>query len=380
MSLNLPLIQERQKLLGLSGPALASACEVSREAVSNWLRGESVPRPSKLVQLARTLEVSVAELLGVAAPPPAPVIAYRTKLNREVTDEAAQAAEGVAQHLRRLVPLFPAEPRIESPRDAAPQALNSHVRRVATEMREKLGLSPMEVVCEEHVLTLLRHFGAVLVPVLWGRDKERHENALSVYLPESGHSFVVFNLDCKADDYLYWLSHEFGHCLSLHKLQGKPGEDYAELFAQHFLFPDEAAHACAEEMGAGSWKFAMDVAIRWAVSYGISLLTIVRRVDAIRATRGMQKLEGDKHFWYHFHSHRTDIPSWGDVICEGAVGSVAQYVEIAERHYKTPVLKALEALQVEDGGRNPQGIQGTLMIPIAQAVDLSLELWKRRSA
>ena len=64
-----------------------------------------------------------------------------------------------------------------------------------------------------HLLQLLKDFGAVLVPVYWGGDKVGHENAMSVYLPDSKASWVLFNVGCRLDDLSYWLAHEFGHCL-----------------------------------------------------------------------------------------------------------------------------------------------------------------------
>ena len=63
----------RQK--GMSQEQLAEALEVSRQAVSKWESGRSVPDPDKLVALSRFFSVSVDWLLrndleGTAAPPP----------------------------------------------------------------------------------------------------------------------------------------------------------------------------------------------------------------------------------------------------------------------------------------------------------------------
>lgn len=67
--LNIPLIQHAMQQQGLNQSELASRCGVSREAVSRWLAGESIPRPFKLKQIADIFELSIESLL-ITAPPP----------------------------------------------------------------------------------------------------------------------------------------------------------------------------------------------------------------------------------------------------------------------------------------------------------------------
>ncbi|MHA0110935.1 helix-turn-helix domain-containing protein, partial [Klebsiella pneumoniae] len=73
--LNIPLILQSMQQRGLTRTALATACEVSKEAVSNWLSGQSLPRPRKLLRLAEILHIEVTQLM---APDDEPVIAFRT--------------------------------------------------------------------------------------------------------------------------------------------------------------------------------------------------------------------------------------------------------------------------------------------------------------
>ena len=73
--LNVTLIKSTMAELGLTGAKLGALCDVSKEAVSNWLSGESIPRPSKLQGLASALKVSIEDLF-VPDPEeqPAPVV------------------------------------------------------------------------------------------------------------------------------------------------------------------------------------------------------------------------------------------------------------------------------------------------------------------
>lgn len=54
------------------------------------------------------------------------------------------------------------------------------------------------------------------MPVFWSGDREGHENAMSVYLPDSRTTWVLFNLGCRIDDFSCWRAHELGHALILH--------------------------------------------------------------------------------------------------------------------------------------------------------------------
>ena len=376
LMLNIELIQAKRRERGLSGAELAELCGVSREAVSNWLKGESEPRPSKAVALAKALELELREVLGLASPLSAPVVAYRTRLNREVSEVASSSAQELAENMRRLLPQLPKQAKISVSKDPEAKATEGHVRTVALTMRSRLGLSELDAVEERHLLELFRHFGAILVPVLWGLDKENHENALSVYLPDTESSFVVFNIGCKSEDYLYWLSHEFGHCLSLHSLQGKEGEDYAELFAQQFLFTSAAAAICSEEIGTRKGEAAFRIIDSWSERYGISSVTVLRAVDKYRASKDhSQKLERPL-FWSRYEAKNKNSRS----VVSRELGTDSPdpqaVIEFAKSHFGSPIYEALGKLQQIEGGRVPTVIQSTLMLPFANAVGLSVALWR----
>ena len=51
--LNLPVIKEAVPRAGLSQANVAEELDVSREAVSKWFKGTSIPKPDKLLRLNR---------------------------------------------------------------------------------------------------------------------------------------------------------------------------------------------------------------------------------------------------------------------------------------------------------------------------------------
>lgn len=67
MKLNEKILYYRKKA-GLSQEALAAKVGVSRQAVSKWEVGDTVPELDKLVALARSFGVTTDELLGMEEP------------------------------------------------------------------------------------------------------------------------------------------------------------------------------------------------------------------------------------------------------------------------------------------------------------------------
>lgn len=373
--LNVTLIKTRMSESGLSQTALASQCDVSKEAVSNWLAGESIPRPNKLKQLSTALGIALKELFVPDDEFPEPVVAYRTKKNRVVTGPAFDAALDMAHHLQQLLPF------VRSKRLFAPAVLESpgldpeYVRDVARQVRKSLGLSATCPVTREQLLELLHDFGALLVPVLWGGAKAGHENALSVYLPEEKASWVVFNLNAKNEDFNYWLAHELGHCYTLHCLQGDDGEQFAEAFAQELLFPLDAAIEALKDINACS--SAKERASWYAGTYGISILTVIRQADKAAAHHGLAGtgLETPA-FWKAHGAKINSLPTIAEEMFGVKALSAEEYVFKSQEVFKTPVFTALAGWQREEGGRSPAFIASALNISVTQALELSHLLLK----
>jgi transcriptional regulator with XRE-family HTH domain len=374
--LNITAIESAMRKLGLNGTTLAEACHVSKEATSNWLSGESIPRPSKLAKLAEVLELQVDGLLKIFVAP-APVFAYRTKRNTAVTGPAREAAEEQARHLQQLLPYVDDQSEFEPPLMREPSLDDDRIRNAANAVRASLELSRTDVLSNAKLETVFHTFGAVMVPVLWGLNKEKHENALTVYLPESKTSWVIFNLGCKQDDYKYWLAHEYGHCLTLHSMSDEDGETFAEKFAQHLVFPDEVAHECLEAIRAnGNSPSGVK---SYATKYDISTVTVIKAVDRLSLQLYGEVTGLSKKIFSAWSATRKYVPSMAKVHFGTDTPKHPDYVAIAEKAYKTPVFSAIQAFQEADGGRNPAFIASVLNVGLGDALSLSYVLWERQS-
>lgn len=374
--LNLKIIRNTMAELGLSQAAIAEQCSVSREAVSNWLSGESIPRPNKLKILSASLGIAVTDLLTGSNRVPAPIVAYRTHKNMAVSGAAMDAASELARHMRELVPFVRGDLLFSPPALESPSLDDDYIRKVAQQTRHRIDLSSTAPLTREKLLDLHHSFGSILVPVLWTGEKQGHENALSVYLPESKVSWVVFSLNARNDDFNYWLAHELAHCYSLHALQGDDGENFAERFAQELLFPHEAAAEALDSISKSA--LPLEQAKRIADAFDISVVTVIRQAD--RAARDLEMpitgLE-NKDFWHEWNESRQLVPTVAYSLFGHNSLEISDYVESSEKYFKTPIFKAISQWQLNEGGRSPSFISSALNIDLGQAYDLSHILMRR---
>ncbi|MBU3640817.1 helix-turn-helix transcriptional regulator [Polynucleobacter sp. Fuers-14] len=373
--LDIKLIRSAQKKLGLSQANLAKECGVSKEAVSNWLSGESIPRARKALALADALKLSLDEIFSIENDvSEEPVIAYRMRNNRAPSLEAQTAGEEIGRHLKQLLPLTGSN-SVFSPRHLVNPSLDDdYVTKIASAIREQLGLTDIEPVTHGHLINLFHEFGAFLVPVFWGEDKDGHENAMSVYLPDSKSSWVLFNLGCRLDDFNYWLSHEFAHCLTLHTLQGDEGEKFAEKFAQALLFPEKIT---GEALAAiRNSKTPLKVAKSIANTHNVSVVTVIKAINKLAKSRNeaVPKLETPA-FYAKWNSEKSTKPT----VAKGLFGinnpSLEDAIRNSEKHFHTPIFRAIAKWQKIQGGRSPAFIASALNLDLNIAIEMSHVLW-----
>ncbi len=374
--LDTKLIRSTLRKLGLSQANLAIECGVSKEAVSNWLSGESIPRARKALALADALKLSLDEIFSQENDTSQePVIAYRMRNNRPPSLAAQTAGEEIGRHLRQLLPLTGSN-SVFSPRHLVnPKLDDDYIFSIATAVRGQLGVTANEPITHKHLINLFHEFGAFLVPVFWGEDKDGHENAMSVYLPDSKSSWVLFNLGCRFDDLNYWLSHEFAHCLTLHALRGDEGEKFAELFAQSLLFPPQIAEEALTTIRKS--KQPITEAQLIAEARNISVVTVIKAINRIAKLRGetAPNLETPE-FYAKWKSEKSSKPT----VAKGLFGldnpSLQEAMIRSEAHFHTPIFHAIAKWQKNQGGRSPAFIASALNLDLSTAIEMSHVLWE----
>lgn len=358
---------------------LAAAVGVSDAAVSQWLSGEHVPRPGMLVKIAVALDGDVEKLIAQeqSAPDLQPLIAFRRKGQQLTTmfEEDLALDQGFA--LERLAPLL--DTAVFMPREFKdPSTRYEHVEELANLIRKELCPEGAMQIDWPQLVSWFSDQGAILVPVFWG-DRENHGNALHIFLPATGHTFVYINLDSEELDFKFWLAHEMAHMLTPSLVGTEEGEDFADTFAGSLLFPQRlAAAAYGECVSAQSPNEALRILERYATESGVSLNTVFLQCESLAKAKGVQPLliNGPKlHQWRRAHGQRVGKirRHFFDVS-----PSAEEYISVAQQSFKTPFFDVLRRYLAESA-EGPKYIRRVLHCSMTDAFSLHEQLRRARS-
>jgi len=356
---------------GLNQKALADKVGVSREAVSQWLSNKSFPRPDKLLRLGQSLAVEFNKLVLVEDPN-SPVVAFRRVKATKTKDHHFEKVQTMGRLLRYLVPYLPFDSLQVPPILKNPSCDYEYLQEVTRKVRADIRVEMDSPIDFSHLIRRFRELQTVVIPVLWGR-KQRHENAIHIYLPDSQTTWVYLNLDVNAHDFKFWMAHELGHCLSP-VLVGNEAEDFADAFAGALLFP----HALAEQAYADIRKARSDTdrlqrIISLAEEAVISPYTVYCQIGAYAEHSGKPPFDLKAiHSWTtNFNKNYLDL---SDALFDGnPEPDPSTYIQVAEDSFETPFFSALsQYLRETDKGL---GIVQTMMdCPLMDARSLHAEL------
>jgi transcriptional regulator with XRE-family HTH domain len=372
--LNIKKIEQKVQELGLNQTALAQKMQVSKEAVSKWLRNEKYPRPDKLLKLARLLNLSFSELVCKASADNEPVIAFRKKGAHKITPDYIDQAKDMGMILQELVPYLPFDDLSQPAILKSPSVDYDYVRKVAKRVRETIGVREEEEIRFDHLMGFFNELQAVIIPVLWG-NKENHENALHIYLPESMTTWIYLNLDCRTHDFKFWMAHELGH-IHAPTLQGEAGEDFAEAFAGALLFPHDLAKREYEGLRrlCDIWSQINHVK-SLAEKLVVSPLTVYYEINKYAAYSGKPKidLESSKAIY----QATTNFNKQFQQVSEGLFGtkspSPSRYVASAKECFDSLFFDILGKYLIEHH-KSASFIQSLLNIPLLDAQNVYKEL------
>lgn len=376
-SLNLTNTERSMQEAGLTQAAIAAALDVSREAVSQWLSHKSFPRPNKLLQLGKLLNLAFSELV-VSEEPNEPKVAFRKMKGTKTQDHHIEKAREIGRYLRQLAPHLPFDTLEMPPVLKAPTCDYDYLQKAATKVREDITLAQTDTVDFKHLIRRFRDLQTVVVPIMWG-SKQRHENAVHIYLPDSQSTWVYLNLDTNVHDFKFWMAHELGHCLSPN-LEGDAAEDFADAFAGSLLFPHELAeqaYTAIKKQRSPAAKITYVIGL--ATSHIISPYTVIGQVNKYASHVGKPEIILDKGFngaVTNFNKGYFNISETllADAERDGnGKPSAKDYIAVAEHVFDTPFFDLLRRyLKQHDKG--PGFIQTVLDMPLLDARSLHAEL------
>lgn len=370
--LNISAIQEAMKRAGLNASGLADALGVSRQATALWLNGKSVPRPDKVLKMARLLDLRFEEIYFREDARREPVVAFRKKGNAITKLEHRERAKQMGKVLKRLVPGLPFDTFDAPVRIKAPSLDYDYIQSLVAHFRgaRKLGLK--EKIPFECLISEFGERQAVLVPVLWG-NRKNHGNALHIYLPDSQVTWVYLNLESNLLDFKYWMAHELGHIL-LGEDSRIDDEEFCESFAAALLYPGEAAkedyRAVADRHMKGARLNAVqDIALRFEVSP----ITIARELNRFATGAELPQLEFGDAIYQRAAQLNKRFPKVSELLFQRKEVAPDAYIEKTGKVFGSMVFDALRQRlkNVEDGAGL---VQWTLDVSLADAKAIAQSL------
>lgn len=370
--LNIPTIKSAMDRKGLSPAGLARDLDVSREAVSKWLKGSAVPRPDKLLKLALKLGLAFNDVVLRADNGTEPVVAFRKMGARKTTEKHIAHATEIGRLLRPLVSKLPFDDLVRPPTLKNPQRNYQYLQDVAAKVRADIGLKQDDPVDYGHLIRKFEELQAVLVPVMWGR-KDRHENALHIFLPDSMTTWVYLNLDSEVHDFKFWMAHELGHILSP-ELIGDEAEDFADAFAGALLFPAPQAASAWHFISAASRPGTrMNRIKEIAERHLISPISVYHEINNYARHHGLPTIELGNAIYGAAKNLSKGYHTISGSLFDGQQPSAGEYIKTVEQLFHTPFFNALREYLVSEN-KGPGYVQSILDVPLLDAREIHAEL------
>lgn len=365
-------IQKALENIGINAANLAEKLAVSREAVSKWLNGKSFPRPDKLLKLALLLDLKFDQLVVRLDQEHEPVIAFRKRGASKTTENHISHAKEMGRLLRPLVPYLPFDRFIRPATLKAPSTDYRYQQELVSEVRRDLGVEEKEPVDFRHLIKLFADLQMVLIPVLWG-EKERHENALHIFLPDSMTTWVYLNLDVEMHDFKFWMAHELGHGFAP-QLTGDAAEDFADRFAGTLLFPEPLAQEAYRQIKT-NWGKATQVNFikRLAEDNLISPVSVYYEINHYAESQGSPRIEFGDAIFGAAKNLSKGYNNVSATLFDNARPDVKSYMERCKEVFDTPFFASLKTYLVKEH-KSHGYVQAILDIPLLDAKEIHAAL------
>ena len=350
---------------------MAKELDVSREAVSKWLNGATTPRPDKLLKLALLFDLHFDQLI-VKNLSDEPVIAFRKRGATKTNESHIAHAKDMGNMLKPLVPFLPYDKFTRPATLKKPVNEYSYLQKVAAKLRAELGVNLSDELDFHHLIKKFNALQTVLIPVLWG-SKEKHENALHIFLPDSMTTWVYLNLDSEVHDFKFWMAHELGH-IHAPDLRGDEGEDFADSFAGALLFPEPLAKNLYEKLSRLQNIGAQVNNIKsLAERYTISPITVYQEINKYAQHHRMNAIDLGNGIYGAATNINKKFRTVSETLFDGERPTPAKYIEISEQSFDSPFFRTLRDY-LDKYEKSAGYVRTILDVPLLDAKGIYVEL------
>lgn len=370
--LNLDKANQAIESKGLTQTAIAKTLDVSKEAVSQWLKEKSFPRPNKLLQLGKLLELGFNDLV-IKEDPCVPKVAFRKMKGTKTKGQHVEKAQEIGRFLRHLVPFLPFNTLEMPPVLKSPVCEYEYLREVTSKVRSNINLDETDIVDFSHLIRRFNELQTVIIPVLWG-SKQRHENAVHIFLPDSQTAWVYLNLDTNIHDFKFWMAHELGHCLSP-ALSGDEAEDFADAFAGALLFPHDLAMVAYKKLAKQTTiGKKINHLISLAKKYIISPYTVKGQVEKYAQQAGLPPINFGKSLGGAVTNFNKQYRNVSEALFNDISKLTAkEYISKIEQEFFTPFFELLRQY-LKQHNKGSGFVQAVMDMPLLDARSIHAEL------
>jgi len=372
--LNINKITVAMDELGFNQAGLSKKIGVSRTIVSSWLKGTKFPRPDKLLKLGRELNLTFQELVLKSLSNTEPIVAFRKKGGRKTKHTHLDKAKEMGQLLELLVPYIANDRYFHPPSLKNPKQEYRYIQKVADRVRSEIGVNSNDAIEFGKIIDKINEFEAILVPVFHG-NKDNHENALHIFLPSSKTTWIYLNLDTNIHDFKFWMAHELGHVLSP-SLRGDEAEDFADAFAQAFLFSEDLAEETYYEVKKlkGN-RHRISKILEFSEKLTISPITIYKSILSYASEYEEEDINLDPEIYAVSQNLNKKYYNVSESIAEKKTLSAEQYIDVTSRVFKSQFFNILK-LFLSENEKSAGFIQSILDTSFLDAKEIHAELVK----
>jgi transcriptional regulator with XRE-family HTH domain len=365
-SLNTSLVKKRLTEIGYSAATLSRVLSVSREAVSQWLKNESFPRPDKLLKMGQLLSLKYSDLV-IQTDDLEPIIAFR-KVGHAVTkDKHIKRAKEMGFALENLVPFLPFDTVTLPVSLNSPVAEYDYIQTAVKAVRSMLEITAIKVEFSE-IINYFVQSKTILIPILLGQ-KENHENALHIRLPRSATNWIYINLDTNELDFKFWLVHELGHVFTP-QLRDDEAEEFCDNFAGAFLFPAEIASPVYYSiLAASNKKEQMDIIFSNAERYTIAAYTVYMEINKFAARNNQPKIDLGQSFFIKNTDFIKRFQPMSRKFFGDKLPSVADFISVSSREFRTIFFEVLKEY-IAKNPVSPSFVRCLLNLPVIDSVEI----------
>jgi transcriptional regulator with XRE-family HTH domain len=348
-TLNIKTVESKLETLGLSQSQIADTLGVSRQIVSQWFKGSKFPRPAKLLQLSKLVELPFNDLVIKTDTSLEPIVAFRKKGSHKITDAYLEDAKDKGYLLQQLAPCLPFDNLSRPPSLIDPKLDYEYIQKAAQRVRDDINKSVHDEIDFKDLIDFFSLHHAVIIPVFWG-SVANHENALHVYLPSSMTTWIYLNLDSKIHDFKFWMAHELGHIKSPN-ISTDESEDFADNFAGALLVGhDLAKKEYTNLMNLDSNSLQIKRIIEVAEELVVSPLTIYIEINRFAENAGKPTiyLEKNKAIYKANTNFQKSYKSVADYLFETLPPTPKKYISVASEVFGSPFFDVLRTYLSEN--------------------------------